>query len=174
MKATLLAAALALAALAYVCGGPGSAQGKPAQRMFAKFDGVCTVKQPEGGAFTGCDDYIVNVIFEDGYLSYQFHSKQKTPGGQFEWVVDFVGPEMSKADKNNAKLYVMSAETMHFLYGNNANHPIDKKFAHMGCLMTLKDPKNISPAALDSVYCLFGEDKAHMTTFELDNMKIRK
>ena len=116
-----------------------------------------------------CGGAVVNVLVQDGFMSFQFHSPDRVAEGRYREIYDFGGPNMTAkgADKT---VRTMPVTELHYFDGA-ANQLSSKSFADMQCELKFADAKDIKPAGVRKIVCSF-RDGAATTAFALDNVRL--
>jgi hypothetical protein len=171
MKPITLPSVMFIVTLAASICAPAEANQKQQTRQFQQFNGSCLIERKDKGTSEDCDNMVVVVTFEDGYLSFQFHSKDKDPTGRYNWVDDFVGPGVSEVPEHDGKLFYMPADKLNFLDNSQNRQIVEKKYHDMGCLITFADSTSIALPNMTKLFCFYGDDHDRATVLTFTDIK---
>lgn len=102
-----------------------------------------------------CDENIMNINFQDGYISFQFNSKEKLKNGRYKESISFVGPNLAKQNGSGKDIIYLPVEQLTFAEGNKTKLTT-RKVEDSVCLLDFinSDPK---PENLRFIQCHYKE-----------------
>jgi hypothetical protein len=133
------------------------------------FFGECTRKVGDVEDHNYCDNNIVNLNFNDGYVSFQFNSKEKLNNGRYKDSISFVGPGIAKQQDNGKVIIYLPVEQLTFADGRN-NKLDTKKVDNSVCLLGFSNG-NPKQENLRYLQCNYNEDNK-IIMYSAKNIKI--
>jgi hypothetical protein len=135
------------------------------------FVGECTRKIEDIEDNDYCDSAIVNLNFEDGYVSFQFNSKEKLKNGRYKESISFVGPGLSKQKENGKEIIYLPVEQLTF--GDGRKTKLDtKKVNDSVCLLGFSSV-DLKPENLRFIQCHYKQG-SKIIVYKATNLKMQE
>lgn len=118
-----------------------------------------------------CDSNIVNLNFQDGYISFQFNSKEKLKNGRYKESISFVGPGLAKQQENGKEIVYLPVEQLTLGDGRKAKLET-KKVNNSVCLLGFSNG-DLKPENLNFLQCHYQQgDKVIL--YKTSNLRIQE
>lgn len=118
-----------------------------------------------------CDSNIVNLNFQDGYISFQFNSKEKFKNDRYKESISFVGPGLAKQQENGKEIVYLQVEQL--TLGDGRKTKLEtKKVNNSVCLLGFSN-SDLKPENLRFLQCHYQQgDKVIL--YKASNLRIQK
>lgn len=118
-----------------------------------------------------CDSNIVNLNFQDGYISFQFNSKEKLKNGRYKESISFVGPGLAKQQKNGKEIVYLPVEQL--TLGDGRKTKLEtKKGNNSVCLLGFSN-NDLKPENLEFLQCHYQEG-GKVILYKASNLRIQE
>lgn len=118
-----------------------------------------------------CDNNIVNLNFQDGYVSFQFNSKEKLKNGHYKDSISFVGPGLKKQQDNSKTAIYLPVEQLTFADGMQTKLTT-KKIENSVCLLGFSYG-DLNPENLRYLQCHYQKGN-NVVIYKASNIKLNQ
>lgn len=88
-------------------------------KSVTSFIGECENQNGDNAEIDYCDANIINLNFIDGFMSFQFNSRDKTKNGRFKKSISFIGSGLKKQQDHGKDIIYLPVDELTFANGQD-------------------------------------------------------